>query len=84
MVEAVGKDAALKIAALFPMGCAVYVPLWAEASRRIEVLELSRAGRGVDEVARLSVAAIARSSAFAKVSKRKVCYDSHAGDARAY
>ncbi len=53
LVEAVGKDAALKIAALFPMGCSVYIPLWGVALRRIEVLELSRAGRGANEIARL-------------------------------
>jgi hypothetical protein len=35
------------------MACSVYIPLWAEASRRIEVLGLTRAGRGVNEIARL-------------------------------
>ena len=37
----------------FRWGCCIYVPLWAEASRRIEVLDLTRAGRTVDEIARL-------------------------------
>ncbi|MGA8169414.1 MAG: helix-turn-helix domain-containing protein [Methylocystis sp.] len=45
---------ALQIAeALFPMGYEVYIPMWNAAVRRVEILELTGAGRGVDEIARL-------------------------------
>ena len=54
LVKAVGKDTALKIAkAPFPMGCWIYIPMGRDATRRTTVLELTRAGRGVNEIARL-------------------------------
>ncbi len=54
LVEAVGRETALKIAeALFPMGCCVYIPTWGDAFRRTEVLELTRARRGANEIARV-------------------------------
>ena len=35
------------------MGCCVYIPTWSDAFRRTEVLELTRARRGANEIARL-------------------------------
>ena len=53
LVEAVGETTALQISAIFPMGQAVSIPLWLDGDRRrLKVAELTREGRGVNDIAR--------------------------------